>query len=153
MLKLPRRGSRLRARDVSFPLSILVPLQKAFPMSKTIWKLVILLSAAFALASFVSSVSATEREVVAFRLIEWKTVHFDDAQRAGSYADAIERLGCEVRTSDHGGHIDVSFRCPLWREIAVDSHAKAHEWENWLKSKGFETHHAYRYLAPPPRSD
>lgn len=106
-------------------------------------KLLIVLSLAFTLTAFTTSASAADRELVAYRLVSWKTIHFDDAQQADNHVKTIQRLGCEIRTGNHGGHIDVSFRCPQWREISLDTHTKAHNWETWLKGSGFETHHQH----------
>jgi len=106
-------------------------------------KLLIAFSLAFTLTAFAASTSAADREIVAYRLASWKTVHFDDAQQADIHVKTIQRLGGEVKTGDHGGHIDVSFRCPQWREISFDSHTKAHNWENWLIASGFETRHQH----------
>ena len=106
-------------------------------------KILTVLSVAFVLAVFTSTASAADREVVAYRLAKWKTVHFDDAKRAETHAKTIKRLGCDVKTGDHGGHIDVSYQCPKWREISLDSHAKAHSWEKWLQASGFETSHQH----------
>jgi hypothetical protein len=106
-------------------------------------KIVSILTLTFALATFTSSARAAEREVVAYRLANWKTIHFDDSRRADIHVQTIKRLGCEVKSGDHGGHIDVSYRCTEWREISLDSHDKAHEWEGWLKASGFETRHQH----------
>ena len=106
-------------------------------------KIVPILTLTFALAMFSTSAMSAEREVVAYRLANWKTIHFDDSRRADIHTQTIKRLGCEVNSGDHGGHIDVSYRCTEWREISLDSHDKAHEWEGWLKASGFETRHQH----------
>ncbi|MCA9067605.1 MAG: hypothetical protein KDA84_01695 [Planctomycetaceae bacterium] len=111
-------------------------------MSKT-RSLFTVLSLAVALTALTTTAQAADREVVAYRLTNWKTVHFDDAKRADTHAQTIKRLGCEVKTGDHGGHIDVSYRCTEWREISLDSHSQAHRWEDWLKASGFETRHSH----------
>lgn len=101
------------------------------------------LAAAIALVALTSTASAAEQEVVAYRLAAWKTVHFDDARRAETHAKTVKQLGCEVKSGSHGGHIDVSYRCSKWRKISLNSHDKAHQWENWLKACGFETRHQH----------
>ena len=89
------------------------------------------------------AVVAAKREVVAYRAEKWQSAHFDDAKRVETHVATLKKLGCEVKTSQHGGHTDVSHRCPKWREIAFDTHEKAHEWEEWLKANGFETRHSH----------
>jgi hypothetical protein len=111
-------------------------------MSKT-KTLIAMFGLALALAGFTNTASAQDREVVAYRLTAWKTIHFDDAKKAETHAQTVKKLGCEVKTGDHGGHVDVSYRCAEWREISLDTHSKAHSWEKWLKSSGFETRHEH----------
>ena len=111
-------------------------------MSKT-RNMLTVLSLALCFSALATSAQAADREVVAYRLTNWKTIHFDDAQKADIQAKTVKRLGCEVKTGDHGGHVDVSYRCPEWREISLDSHSKAHNWEDWLKASGFETRHEH----------
>ncbi|MEX0715628.1 MAG: hypothetical protein WD066_03540 [Planctomycetaceae bacterium] len=87
--------------------------------------------------------SADAAEVVAYRLTNWKTLHFDDAAKAQTHADAVKRLGCEVKTDNHGGHVDVAYRCSEWKQIELSSHSAADAWERWLKASGFETRHQH----------
>ena len=101
------------------------------------------LTAAVALTALAPSAPAAEREVVAYRLEKWTSAHFDDAKRAEKHVATLKKLGCEVKTGKHGGHTDVTYRCPKWLEIAFDTHDKAHAWEKWLKANGFETRHAH----------
>lgn len=117
-------------------------LEKELTMSVT-HKMLSVLALAFALATFTSSASAADREVVAYRLANWKTFHFEDAKKAETHVKTVKGLGCEVKSDDHDGHIDVSYRCAEWREISLDSHDKAHNWEKWLKACGFETRHEH----------
>jgi hypothetical protein len=106
-------------------------------------KLLTALTMAIALAGFTLRAPAAEREVVAYRLPGWKTIHFDDVRRADIHVQTVKRLGCEVKVDDHGGHVDVSYRCLEWQEISLDSHSQAHKWEDWLKASGFETRHQH----------
>lgn len=82
-------------------------------------------------------------EVIAFRRVDWQEMHFDDPQRAELHFQAIERLGCEVRTDAHDGHFDVVYRCPEWRSIDVQTHELAQQWEDWLVGAGFDTSHGH----------
>lgn len=87
--------------------------------------------------------AAAEKEAVQFRLKSWKTLEFEDASKAKAHADAVKKIGCEVTQENHGGHIDVTYRCPEWKQVAVRNHGEAHKWEKWLKDSGFETKHAH----------
>jgi hypothetical protein len=100
----------------------------------------------FTVTAFVFGLQAKEafaagQEIVQFRLTNWKTAHFNDAKKAQSHSATLKQIGCEVKQHAHGSHHDVSYRCPKWRSISLKSHNQAHQWEGWLKSKGFETAH------------
>ena len=88
-------------------------------------------------------VSAAEKEIVSYRLSEWKTLHFDDADLATKHLDTMKMLGCQVKQDSHGGHIDVSYYCPQWKQATVATHSVAHKWEKWLRGAGFETRHTH----------
>lgn len=92
---------------------------------------------------FLQPAQSGHLETVAFRLPKAKSRHFDSADQANSNADTIRMLGCEVKQGSHGGHHDVSYRCPQWRVIGLEDPAEAHEWERWLKRNGFETRHEH----------
>ena len=105
-------------------------------------KLLWLCAAALA-AVLAGKVEADEKYTVDYRLKNWKTVHFEDAKRAKTHVETVKKLGCEVKQEDHGGHIDVTYRCPEWKTMSVKSHDEAHKWEKWLKASGFETKHKH----------
>ena len=100
---------------------------------------------AFGLFSGVSPerASAADKYVVQFRLTKWKTMHFEETAKAETHLATVKKLGCEVKAGDHGGHIDVSYRCAEWRSLAVGTDAGAHKWEKWLRASGFETAHQH----------
>ena len=100
-------------------------------------------AAAMCLGTAAGSATAAAREIVGYRLQDWKTAEFEDADKAETHFKTLKKLGCEVKQERHGGHIDVTYRCPKWREIAVKSHSQAHKWEDWLKDCGFETKHKH----------
>lgn len=84
-------------------------------------------------------------EAVEFRLTEWKRLHFDTA-RAGDkdqVTATLKKLGCQIKEDQHGGHIDVAFRCPVWSTIRVPDHRTADRWMGWLEKTGFETKHSH----------
>ncbi|MCA9145160.1 MAG: hypothetical protein H6821_04985 [Planctomycetaceae bacterium] len=89
------------------------------------------------------SLQADSVEKVDFRLMEWKSFHFDEAAKAKEYHDTFKSLGCECKQESHGDHFDVSFRCPKWRSLNLKSHTEAHKWEDFLKKAGFETKHEH----------
>ena len=103
----------------------------------------VVLAAALMLSAAAETLPAAQKEVVSYRLKEWKTVEFEDAKKAKTHYDTIKKLGCEVKQNEHAGHIDVTYRCPEWKQIALKSHSDAHKWEKWLKASGFETKHAH----------
>lgn len=107
-------------------------------------KVLALLAMTIGAASLLSSRAiAAEREIVSFRLAAWKSAHLDEVNVAKAILDTLKSIGCEVKQQQHGGHFDVTFRCPTWRSIALKSHAEAHQWERWLKAFGFETAHKH----------
>jgi len=80
--------------------------------------------------------------VVKYRLASWKTSHLHDTAKAKQMHDVLKKnLGCEVELHDHDGHLDLRYRCVSWRSITLASDAQAHQWVDWLKGRGFETHH------------
>lgn len=87
--------------------------------------------------------NAADGHPVDFRLVNWKTQHVDGAQKAAEQEKVFKQLGCEVKVDSHGGHHDVSYRCPQWRRLAAESDAVAHRWQDWLKGRGFEVKHAH----------
>ena len=62
---------------------------------------------------------------------------------AETIVTTLKKLGCEVKTHKHNGHIDVTYRCPKWRQLDLDTHAAAHKWESWLKEFQFQTEHKH----------
>jgi hypothetical protein len=90
-----------------------------------------------------ATLGAAELERVDYRLTEWKSVHFDDAQQAASYMKTFKAIKVECKQESHGDHIDVSFRSPKWQTLTLKTHAEAHQWQDFLKKIGFETKHAH----------
>ena len=86
---------------------------------------------------------ASGAEVVGYRLTQSKTIHLDDQKMATRYDQTLRGLGCESKLHAHGGHIDLTYRCPQWKQIDLDTHDKAHAWERWLKALGFQTSHRH----------
>ncbi len=84
-----------------------------------------------------------EAEEVSYVLRNWKTIHLQDATQMSELVALMKGLGCEVRMEDHGGHTDVSIRCPQVKHIEVASHAAASGWQEWLQKNGFETRHEH----------
>ena len=82
-------------------------------------------------------------ETVAFALANWKTLHFEDANKAAQHAETIKKLGCELKQEKHAGHIDVTYRCAQWRTMELPSHKLADQWIGWLKGSGFDVSHGH----------
>lgn len=81
--------------------------------------------------------------VIALRLPDAKTMHFNDPTKAQKHADAVKKLGAEVQLEQHEGHSDVTYRTVGWKSLEVASDELAHQWEDWLKAAGFETLHGH----------
>lgn len=96
---------------------------------------------AVALTAVPLSLSADE--IVRYRLKDWQAKHIHDTKKADTIAGTLSKLGCQVKRASHGGHVDVRYRCPKWRQLKLDSHAQAHKWEKWLKEYKFQTEHKH----------
>jgi hypothetical protein len=99
----------------------------------------LLLAAALAATPVISAAD----EIVRYQLSDWKAKCIHDAKKAETITKTLKSLGCETKTNEHGGHIDVKYRCPEWRQLDLKSHAEAHRWESWLKEFGFQTEHKH----------
>lgn len=86
---------------------------------------------------------AASKEIVRYRLVDWRAVHSSKEAQAKKLAATLSQLKCEVKQSSHGNHIDVRYRCKTWQELQLKDHASAHQWEKWLKNYGFETTHEH----------
>ena len=84
-----------------------------------------------------------EAESIAYRLVDGKTMHFDDPQKHAAHTEQVQKLGCEVSQGEHEGHGDVTYRCPKWKVLTVANDELVHQWEEWLKGAGFETLHGH----------
>ena len=84
-------------------------------------------------------------ETLAFYLPEWKSMHFDDANKAAQHAATVKKLGCEVKQDSHAGHIDVTYRAAAWKEMQVKDHKMAEQWAGWLSKSGFDVSHAHAH--------
>ena len=91
---------------------------------------------------------AEQPQIVAFRLTEWKSLHFGDERQAQEQLRLLKEIGCESEVKQHADHTDLRFRSARWNKITLDNHEAAEEWEKWLKTFGFETLHGHNE-APP----
>ena len=55
--------------------------------------------------------------LVGFRLSNWRTIHGDGTKAARDTLQTLQQIGCEVRESNHGNHLDIMFRCPAFPMI------------------------------------
>jgi hypothetical protein len=88
-------------------------------------------------------VVAAGPEAVEFRMTEWKQLHGTGSQREAQLINQLKAMGCEVQISQHGGHADIAYRAPTWRDIHLPDHASAEQWMGWLKQNGFEVKHQH----------
>lgn len=80
---------------------------------------------------------------IAYRLVQPKTMHFEDAQKYAAHSEQVRKLGCEVSQGEHAGHGDVTYSCPKWKALTVANDDLAHQWEEWFEGAGFETLHGH----------
>ena len=93
--------------------------------------------------SIVLSTAASAAELVRYQAKEWQGKHIHDAEKVKTIAETLTNLGCEVTKHDHNGHTDLKYRCEEWKQLELETHEEAHQWENWLKEYGFETEHKH----------
>jgi len=97
-----------------------------------------------ALLIALGAMTVTEaKEAVAYRLTDWHEEHFEDAEKAGVYLQAIQSLRCEVRQMDDNGHPDLVYRAPEWQVVEIETDELAHQWCEWLERAGFEVIHGH----------
>jgi hypothetical protein len=87
--------------------------------------------------------AADQPHSIAFRLSEWRSLHFDHAAEAQQQLQTLKQLGCEAQATQHAGHVDVKFRAAKWTKVTLETDALADQWEKWLKTTGFETLHGH----------
>lgn len=83
------------------------------------------------------------KDTVQYRLTDWKRMHLHDPAKVSEVTNMLKMVGCETETADHNGHVDIRFRCPEWKTIALHNHAASHHWQEWLNKNGFETKHSH----------
>lgn len=89
-------------------------------------------------AKLASLERTTSKATVSFQLRDWKAMHFHDSAQAQKHLEAVQKLGCVAKQSQHGGHIDVRYHCQEWKSISVDNPDIAKQWQDWLLSAGFD---------------
>lgn len=83
------------------------------------------------------------KEIVQFRLLEWKTLHAHQPQQFSQLLALYRALNCEIQQVDHNGHQDLRVRCPAWMEMELPTHHAAHQWQEFLRKASFETKHEH----------
>ena len=76
---------------------------------------------------------------VGFRLKDWKTVHTHSAQDAQETVATLKKIGCDVKSENHGNHVDVRYRCPEWKSMRLTTDQLVNQWTTWCAAKGMET--------------
>ncbi len=89
------------------------------------------------------SADGTHKEIVKYRLVDWRSQHVHQSQEVGQLTTLYASLDCETENLDHSGHTDLRYRCPQWREIELPTHEAAHKWQEFLQKAGFETAHEH----------
>ncbi|MEL6894578.1 MAG: hypothetical protein AAFP90_00550 [Planctomycetota bacterium] len=82
-------------------------------------------------------------ESVDYQLSTWKKKHLHDAKKAEVIIKTMKALKIEVKTAQHNGHIDLSYRCPKWKKMNLKTHEEAQKWMKWFKDYGFEAKHEH----------
>lgn len=86
-----------------------------------------------------TATSKTKR--LSFRTQRATTAHFNTEKEAKETTATLKQLGCETKTAQHDGHIDVTYECKFWRSLSVKETKDVAQWEKWLASKGFVVVH------------
>jgi hypothetical protein len=76
---------------------------------------------------------------VGFRMTNWQTIHSDGTPATQERIATLQKIGCEVNHDNHGGHVDIAFRCPTWKSIPVQNDDQLQQWHTWLVNNEFET--------------
>ena len=76
---------------------------------------------------------------VGFRMANWRTIHGDGTKATTDLVTTLQQIGCEVKQDNHGNHTDISFRCPSWKTVSVQSDDQSNQWHQWLVNNEFET--------------
>ncbi len=86
---------------------------------------------------------ANGQEEIAYRLTEWKPLHFESISERDQMVAIAQGLGCDIREESHDGHQDLLIRSSTWKHAEFPTHAVAGNWEQWLRRMGFETEHEH----------
>jgi len=106
-------------------------------------RIALLIVALFSFSTLAASNEAAAEEIVHYQLKEWKAKHIHDNKKATSIAGTLKKIGCEVESHQHNGHMDVKYRCLKKHEMKLKNHKEALQWEKWLKEFGFEASHTH----------
>lgn len=120
-------------------IAILLPLSVLAPCGS----MQVASAASPVVASPVVASPGASKEIVRYRLADWRAVHSGNEAQAKKLVTTLGQLKCEVKQSSHGNHIDIRYRCKNWQELQLKDHNSAHQWEQWLKKYGFETTHEH----------
>lgn len=79
------------------------------------------------------------KKKMGFRLTKWKTIHSHSQADAQQQVATLTKIGCEVKTENHGDHVDVRYRCVDWKTLKLDTAQLVYQWTTWCQAKGMET--------------
>lgn len=91
--------------------------------------------------AYSADVDNSHKLILGFRMLDWNTKHMHDAAAATQHAETLRKLGCEVKTAQHNGHIDVQCRTVYWKSLALDGQDQLQQWKAWLELAGFDVIH------------
>ncbi len=80
---------------------------------------------------------------VSYQLTAPRTLHVHNADEAEYTCQVLDMLGCQVRRTDHNGHMDLEITCPDWKTVGCPDCPTAHGWQDWLQQQGFTTRHQH----------
>lgn len=81
------------------------------------------------------------KQRISFRTVKPVSGHFKTESQAAATEKTLKELGCEVKRSQHDGHIDIAYECKFWRTLTVKDRAEAGKWDAWLTKNGFAVVH------------
>lgn len=74
---------------------------------------------------------------ISFRTQKPTTAHLKTEKEIKETTELLKKIGCELKTNQHDGHVDVSYECRYWKTITLKTPAEVAQWDAWLTSKGF----------------
>lgn len=74
---------------------------------------------------------------ISFRTQKPTVAHLTSEKEIKETTDLLKQIGCDVKSEQHDGHIDIKYECRYWKSITLKTPAEVKQWDEWLTSKGF----------------